>query len=226
MSQSRGNNRKRENEPEQPCAIEAYKRRQLHIKKERNLMTSEFKVEKDADWKKFMMKHWGVFAVFVVAVILAAIGAVYVFWWFVGYAQTTNIVPSTLGFWSMANVVFFVLYLIFWEFVFIGIPAIIGAVIGWQWWRRLPEDEKREYHLFGRGSRSRNAGGVLTPLLFIALAIKVYVDGNWNVPISTYTLDYIAGSMITILAWAAAIFGIPATIALIWWLHREINKKP
>jgi hypothetical protein len=63
-------------------------------------------------------------------------------------------------------------------------------------------------------------------LLFIAFALKVYVDGNWNVAISTYTLDYVVGSMVTILIWIVAIFAIPATIGLIWWIRHEMNKKP
>jgi len=186
---------------------------------------SEVETGKDSDWKTFMRKHWKVVAVFLVAIILAVVDAVYVFWWFTGYAQTTSLVPSSLGLWSMANLVYFILYLIFWEFVFVGIPAIIGAIIGWQWWKRLPEEEKN-YHFFGRGSRSRNAGGAVSTLLFVAFAIKVYVDGNWNAAISTYTLDYVVGSTITILAWTAVIFGIPATIGAIWWIHHEIHRKP
>jgi ribosomal protein S4E len=55
---------------------------------------------------------------------------------------------------------------------------------------------------------------------------KVYVDGNWNVAISTWTLDYVVGSMITILIWIAAIFAIPAAIGVIWWIRHEMNKKP
>ena len=102
----------------------------------------------------------------------------------------------------------------------------IGAVVGWQWWKRLPEEEKKEYHLSGKRSRSSRAGGAISPLLFIAFAIKVYVDGNWNVAISTYTLDYVVGSMVTILIWIVAIFAIPATIGLIWWIRHEMNKKP
>jgi len=179
-----------------------------------------------SNWTKFLKKHWSIFAAFVVAVILACVGAVYVFLWFAGNAQTTSLVPSSLGLWTMANLVLFILHAIFWELVFIGIPAVIGAILGWQWWKRLPEEEKQEYHLFGKGSRSSRAGGVISPLLFIAFAIKVYVDGNWNVAISSFTLNYVVGSIVTILIWVAAIFAIPAAIGLIWWLRREMNKTP
>jgi hypothetical protein len=192
---------------------------------ERDLMTEHDEAEESADWKKFMRSHWTVFTTFVVAGILAVAGAVYVFWWFTENAQAIGLVPSTLNLWTMNNVVMFILNLIFWELVLIGIPVAVGAILGWQWWKRLPAEEKKE-HMFGRRSRSRNAGGAISPLLFIAFAIKVYVDGNWNSAISTWTLDYVVGSMVTILIWIAAIFAIPAIIGVIWWIRHETDKKP
>ncbi len=189
-------------------------------------MGQEIEVEKASDGKKFIRKHWRTVAVFVVAGILAFIGAVYVFLWFVGNAQSSGLVPSSLGLWSMGNVVSFILHAIFWELVLIGIPVAVGAILGWQWWKRLPDEEKREYHFSGKGSRSSRAGGVISPLLFIAFAIKVYVDGNWNTAIAGWTLDYVVGSMITILVWIVAIFAIPAVIGVIWWIRHEMNKKP
>jgi hypothetical protein len=196
----------------------------VELKGEELALTVETGVDDSSDWMKFIKKHWSIFAVFIVAIVLAVIGAIYVFWWFTGDAQTTGLVPSTLGLWSMSDLVWFILYLIFWELIFIGIPAIVGAVIGWQWWKRLPEQEK--YRLSGRGSRTSRAGGALSPLLFIAFAIKVYVDGNWNMVISNYTLNYVVGSMVIILAWIAVIFGIPLAIGLIWWMRRVVKKTP
>jgi len=188
-------------------------------------MSGEAGVENGSDWKKFLRKHWRVVASFVVAGILAFIGAIYVFLWFVKDAQSTNLVPKTLGPWTMGHVVTFILHLIFWELVIIGIPAIIGAVAGWQWWRRLPAEEK-ESHFFGRRSRTTGGSGGVSVLLWIAFAIKVFIDGKWNEPISTYTLDYVVGSLISILIWVAVIIGIPAAIAIVWWIRHEMNKKP
>ena len=188
-------------------------------------MTEQNEAKESADWKEFIRKHWTVITVFVVAGILAVAGAVYVFWWFTGNAQTIGLVPSALVLWTMNNIVMFILYLIFWELVLIGIPVAVGAVIGWQWWKRLPAEEKKE-HMFRRRSRSRNAGGAISPLLFIAFAIKVYVDGKWDSAISTWTLDYVVGSMITILIWIAAIFTIPAIIGVIWWIRHGTDNRP
>jgi hypothetical protein len=177
-------------------------------------------------WKQFLRRHWNVLALFVAAVALAIVGAVYVFLWFVGDAQSTGLVPSTLGLWTMGNLVTFILTVIFWELLLIGIPAIIGAVVGWLWWRNLPSEEKKEYHFFGRRSRATSGGGGISLLLFIAFCIKVFLDGNWNVAIATWTFDYVVYSMLWILIWILVIFGIPAAVGVTWWIRHEMKKKP
>jgi hypothetical protein len=189
-------------------------------------MTVEVEVEKSSVGQKFVRKHWKLVAVAIAAGILAVIGAVYVFLWFVANAQSTGLVPAALGLWSMGNMLSFVLHAVFWELILIGVPVAIGAILGWQWWKRLPDEEKKMYHFFGKRSRSRGAGGAVSPLLFIAFALKVYVDGNWNVAVSSWTLDYVVGSMVTILVWIAVILVVPAAIGLIWWLSHGMNKKP
>lgn len=176
-----------------------------------------------ADWKRFLRKHWGIVSVFALASILALVGAVYVFLWFVGNAQSSGLVPASLGLWTMGGLVAFIVDAIFWELLIIGIPVVVGVVIGWQWWRRLPDEERTGYR-FRRRSRTRGRSGGLSLFLFIAFAIKVYVDGNWNVPIATWTLNYVVGSMILILIWLAVIVGIPLAVGAIWWTRREMKK--
>ena len=188
-------------------------------------MTQEFEAEKVVDGKTFLRKHWTIVTLFVAAGILAFIGAVYVFAWFVSDAQTIGLVPTTLDMWTMANIVSFILHAIFWELVLIGIPVAVSVILGWQWWKRLPDEEKKEHNLFGKRSKSSRAGGAISPLLFIAFAIKVYVDGNWNVAIASWTLNYVVDSMISILIWGLIIIGIPATVIGLIWLSREMKKK-
>jgi hypothetical protein len=190
-------------------------------------MIEETETENDSGaWKKFLKKHWTMFALFVVAVILAAAGAVYVFLWFVGDAQSTGMVPSTLGLWTMETMVTFVLHAIFWELLLIGFPAILAGVAGWLWLRRLPSDEKKEYHFFGKRSRTTSGGGGISFLFFIAFCIKVFIDGTWNVAIANWTFDYVVDSMIAILIWSLIIFGIPIALGVIWWIRHEMKKEP
>ena len=185
-------------------------------------MTAEIQVDHSGR-KRFMRKYWPVVAIFAVVGVSALVGAVYVFLWFVANAQSSGLVPSSLSLWTTGHLVAFILNAILWELILIGIPLVVAGVIGWQWWKRLPDEEKRGLRFGRRSGRARGGGGV-SLLFFIAFCIKIYLDGNWNVPIATWTLNYLVGSMVLILAWVAIIFGIPATIASIWWIRREMKK--
>jgi hypothetical protein len=177
----------------------------------------------EGNWKVFMRRHWGAAVVFAIAAVLAVAGAVYVFWWFVGLAQSSGLVPSSLGLWTMGNLIAFILNAIFWEILLVGIPTIIGAVIAWLWWRRLPAEERHGYR-WGKGARRSGTSGGFGFFFFILFAIKVWLDGKWNVAIASFDLNYVVGSMITILVWVAVIIGIPATIVAIWWIRHEMKK--
>jgi hypothetical protein len=184
----------------------------------------------DKIWKKFLRKHWKMLILFVIGAVLASIGAIYVFLWFVGDAQVTGLVPATLDLWTMGHLITFWLYLILWEVLFIGVPVILAVGAGWWlWWKRLPDDERKEYkqgNLFGTRSRSTEGGEGISFLIFIAFIIKVYLDGNWNVAFATWTFDYLVYSCIAALIWVLIIFGIPISLGGIWWIHREMKKKP
>ena len=176
-------------------------------------------------WRKFLRKHWNMVALFVVGAVLASVGAILVFLWFVGDAQSINMVPVTLGQWTMGHMLTFVLHLIFWELVFIGIPLAIAAIVGWFWWKKIPEEERKGYHFFDKPSRAQNGGGGISFLFFIAFCIKVYVDGNWNLAVASWTLNYVVDSMVTILIWSAVIFGIPAIVIGLIWLGRQMKRE-
>jgi len=175
-----------------------------------------------SDWRSFLRRHWSAVAILVLAGALVFVGAIYVFLWFVSNAQSSGMVPTTVGLWTMANLVTFILNAVFWELLLIGVPVAIAAAVGWQWWKRISREDSRGYSFGGR-SRSTGGGGGVGLLFFIAFAVKVYLDGKWNVAIGTFTLNYIVWSMITILEWGLIILGIPAVIALAWWLNREMR---
>ena len=187
---------------------------------------TEIEQEVDSnEWKEFLKKHWNMLVYWIIAAIFAIIGGIFVYLWFVGEAQSTNMVPMTLGEWTMGHMVTFILHLLFWEIVIIGIPVAIAAIVGWLWWKKIPEEERKEYHFFGKRNHAQNGGGGISFLFFIAFCIKVYIDGNWDLAIASWTLNYVVDSMITILVYGAIIFGIPAIIIGLVWLSREIKKE-
>jgi hypothetical protein len=178
-------------------------------------------------WKKFLRKHWRMAVLFVVGAVLAAIGAVLVYLWFVGQAQSSGLVPTTLNLWTMGHLIAFILNLIFWELVLIGIPVVLAVIGAYLVWNRLPAHEREEYRrggLFRSRSRRRDYGNGFSFLVNIAFIIKIYADGNWNSPFATWTFDYLVYSFIVALISIAIIFGIPALIAGAWWLRREMRS--
>lgn len=86
------------------------------------MMTEPAPESDSKGWKRFLGKHWHMLVLFVVGAVLASVGAVYVFLWFVGDAQSSGLVPGTLGLWTTGNVVTFLLNVIFWEILLVGSP--------------------------------------------------------------------------------------------------------
>ena len=189
-------------------------------------MMGETETENDSStWRKFLKHHWNMLVYWIIAGAIAMIGAILVYLWFVEDAQSTGMVPTILEEWTMNHMVTFMLHLILWEVLIIGIPIAIAAIVGWLWWKQIPAEEREEYQFFGKGTRTEQGGSGISVLFFVAFCIKVFVDGNWDVAIASWTLDYVVNSMITILVWAAVICGIPAIIIGVLWLINEAKKN-
>jgi hypothetical protein len=183
--------------------------------------------ERSAIWKKFLRKRWKMASAFVAGAALAVIGAVLVFLWFVGQAQSSGLVPATLDLWAMGHLITFILNLLFWEALLVGLPVLVGVIIAYSVWKRLPADERQEYRrgrMFRSDSKRRDYGNGFSFLVNIAFILKVYLDGNWNAPFSTWTLDYLVQSFLVALIAVVALFGIPMLIGGIWWLRRELRR--
>lgn len=177
-------------------------------------------------WRKFLKRHWKMAALFAVGAALIAAGAILVFLWFVGQAQSSGIVPISLDLWTMGHLIAFMLNLVFWELLLIGIPTIVALVGAYALYRRLPAEERDEYRRGGlfKSSRRRDFGNGFSFLVNLAFVVKIYLDGNWNSPFATWTFDYLIYSYLVALLAIVVIFLVPALIGGTWWLRRELRS--
>ena len=186
----------------------------------------EFENELESDsWKKFLKLHWNMLAVWIIIAIGAVIGSIQVALWFVSEAQTTALVPDSLAQWSLNSVVMFIVHMIFWQLIFIGIPLAVVGVLAWLWWKKIPEPERKQYTFFNKGTKTEQGGSGVSFLLFVGFCLKVYMDGNWHDAIASWTLNYVVDTMVTIVMWSAIIFGIPALIIGIIYLSQKRKKE-
>ena len=192
-------------------------------------MLEDERINDEKIWVTFLRRHWKISFLFVIGAILAVIGAIFVFLWVVNEGQIIDLVPPTLDMWTMGHFISFLLHLLFWEAIFIGIPVAIAVVlIIFLWWKRLPDEERQEYkqqHLFDTESKKSDKSGGISFLIFIAFIIKIYLDGKWNVPIATWTFDYLMYSFLWAFIWIVIIIGIPLSVGLIWWIHHQIKRN-
>lgn len=179
-------------------------------------------------WKKFLRRHWGATALFLTGAAAALAGAVLVYLWFVGEAQSTGLVPADLSLWTMSYVLTFLLNLAFWELLVVGMPVAVAGILFYTlWYRRLPAEEREEYRragLFGDRSPRSDAGDGMSFLFFLAFLAIVYLDGYWEVPFSSWTLDYLVYTCLTAVVGVLAVVGIPLAIGGLWWLRREMRS--
>lgn len=180
------------------------------------------KEQSNEAWKKFLRKHGKAILSFIGAIAVAAIVALYVFLRVVADVQATTPALAMLGQWTVASLFIFVLTVILWELVFVVSwvgPA--AAVVYFQWYKKLPEEERKEYE--GGSRRGRSSGRDSGFSFFVGLIwlIIVWTNGMWNVAFQLWTIDYLVFSLLAALAWVLLIVGIPGTLYVIWSLRKD-----
>lgn len=193
-------------------------------------MEKEEKGKLDERWKKFLENHWKMALILVVGIIGAILGAIFVFLWRVSDAQATGMVPSSIGLWTVGYAVTFILNVILWEALIIGIPVVVAVIlVVVLWWNKLPEEEKegykREPPKGWRRRRTSMGGGGGGVLILIAWLLVVWIDNMWNTAFQDWTFNYWVYSGLIAVLWIAIIFGIPIVVLGSLWLLRELKKE-
>ena len=184
-------------------------------------------------FKSFARKHWKAVGLLLGTAIGIFIGSILVLLWFIGYSDIGGHGLWTFDKWSMATIIDFLLNLILWEFLIIGIPIIaIGVVVFFQWWKKLPDEEQEDLEKHGykkpKNLRRMAYGGgsaLIGILVFVAFCVVIYLDGNWSTALADLTYSYLIYTWLTGLMWVLIIGGIPLALIVFFWLRMEIKEE-
>src|SRR3970040_1450980 len=131
-------------------------------------------------WKKFARRHWKMTLLMIGGIAVAAVAALLVFLWVVADAQATGLVPSGLGQWTVGYVLTFILNTILWELILVAswvIPIVVATYF--LWYKKLPDEERREYEGGPRRSRSAGENGGIS--FFVCLVWLFFLLIAWKV---------------------------------------------
>tara|TARA_Y100000310_G_scaffold345828_1_gene470720 strand:- start:11040 stop:11492 length:453 start_codon:yes stop_codon:yes gene_type:complete len=138
-------------------------------------------------WKKFLKRHWKMSVLMIGGIAVAAISAVLVFLWVVADLQTTGTVPALLGEWTVGYSITFILHMIFWVLILVGSwVAPIAAIIYYQWYKKLPAKERKEYEKPERKSSGEDFMSFLSGVIWL---IIVWFYGMWDTAFQEWTFN-------------------------------------
>ncbi|MFX0071188.1 MAG: hypothetical protein ACFFAO_08870 [Candidatus Hermodarchaeota archaeon] len=188
-------------------------------------MVEEQKKSDEQFWKEKIKIHWKVLILCASIIVILAIVAVYVLIWHIQTSPIGNYGTATIEKWSLDWVVRFLIVLILWELLFVGVPALlIFGLGGYLWWQRLTIDERTEFkEQQSKHKKSRNLGGCGL-FMFIAYCIYIWIDGNYFTPFGRKTYSYWVYSYLLTIGWVLIIIGIPLAVIGLLYLKYWLNK--
>lgn len=188
------------------------------MEKEQEKSTAQF-------WRDAIKKHWKIMILAIIAIVSLCVVAVWVFIWHIETSFIGDFGKATFNEWSLDWVVRFMIVLILWELLFVGIPAgLIFGLGGYIWWKGLPQDEKSMFKKQETKSNKRKGAGGFGIVIFIFYCIYIALDGNYTAPFGSQHYSYWVYSYILTVLWILLIAGIPAVIVGLYYLKKWLNK--
>ncbi|TFG26198.1 MAG: hypothetical protein EU532_10460 [Promethearchaeota archaeon] len=176
-------------------------------------------------WKEEIKKHWKILILCAIIIVILTIIAVNVLIWQIQTSAIGNYGTATFDQWSLEWIVIFIIVLILWELLFVGVPAgLIFGLGGYLWWKHLPEEERtkiKEQHSTHKKTRRGCGFGIF---IFIAYCIYIAIDGNFSTPFGNKPYSYWVYSYILTIGWLLIIIGIPMAIIGLIYLRYWLRK--
>ncbi|MFX1410864.1 MAG: hypothetical protein ACFFA6_10950 [Promethearchaeota archaeon] len=184
-------------------------------------------------WKNKIKQYWKVFIICIIAVIVCLIGALLVLVWFIETSTLGGQGDWTFNDWTLNYVVGFMILIILWELLLVGVPAaLFFGLGGYLWWKRLPEEEKQEYKEREKREKKKykntknwGGGGGFNIFMFIAYCIVIAIDGHYNTRFGQLDYSYFIYAWFFTFMWLLIIFGVPVVIILLIVYFKVWRKK-
>ena len=187
-------------------------------------------------WKKTIKNHLTAFIVAIIAGVFVVIGGILVLFWFINTSPIGLQGQATFDQWRLDWVVGFMILLILWELLFVGISTGVFFGVGvYIYWSRLPEEERQEYKAREKKNkhRKRNAGGGGGFSFFVFIAYCIYMGiqqsaaygSMYLAPFGSQPYSYWVYSWFLTIMWIFIIFGVPICIILLIVYFTVWRKK-
>jgi len=182
-------------------------------------MSSE-EISSEAFWKNKIKEHMYAFVIMVIAGVCVIAGILIVLFWFIGASPLGGYGTWTFNQWSLSTLILFVLFLVLFELLFVGVPTgLFFGIGGYLWWRRLPAEEKQEFKDREKKEkhtkRNWGGGGGFSFFIFIAYCIYIAVDGRFDATFGSEPYTYWVYSWFLTIMWILIVLGVPAGIILL-----------
>ena len=183
-------------------------------------MANEEKVSEEQFWKGIAKEYRTIIIIAIAAVIVLFIGALLVGYWFIQTSPLGGQGTWTFDEWTLNYLVGFMILIMLWELLFIGVPAgVFFGVGGYIWWSNSPQEKKQEFkdREKKKSHRKKNygGGGGFSFFIFIAFCILIALKGKYNAQFGSESYSFWIYSWFEAFMWIFIYFGIPVIIICI-----------
>jgi uncharacterized BrkB/YihY/UPF0761 family membrane protein len=176
-------------------------------------------------WKEEIKKHWKILILCAIIIVILTIIAVNVLIWQIQTSAIGNYGTATFDQWSLEWIVIFILVLILWELLFVGVPAgLIFGLGGYLWWKCLSDEERLKLKEQQSTHKKARRGCGFGFFIFIAYCIYIAIDGNFSTPFGNKPYSYWVYSYLLTIGWLLIIVGIPMAIIGLIYLRYWLEK--
>lgn len=177
-------------------------------------------------WREAIKNHWKIMIVGLGAIVLFSIIAIWTVFWHIQTSYIGDYGNATFDEWSLNWIVIFVIVLVLWELLFVGLPAgLLFGLGGLLWWNRLPSEERAMFRKHEEKSNKKKEAGGFGIVMFILYCIYIAIDGNFSAPFGSQPYSYWVFSYFMMIFWLLIIAGIPAAIIGLIYFKKWLNKS-